>query len=153
MAVCQRYSCETWFSFHWVTYWLVKPSLSLAFGEFCCCQHMGSTSRKWRETKNNPEVISRYALRTASVQTRTIELMSVTQALLICLGVIGRAKKAGIWTCLLWWVKLGWAAGAHRAALSLPLLSRKRGKVRWKNSWVEIMTGRLLTDYHHGQNS
>ena len=55
-------------------------------------------------------------------------------------------------TSVVWWVDLGWLPGAHPAAVSLPLLSRTGGENMMKSLWVEIRTGRTLTNYHHAQN-
>jgi len=41
-----------------------------------------------------------------------------------------------------------------KVALSLPLLSSTEGrKNAMKGSWVEIRTGRSLSNYRHGQNT
>lgn len=103
LAVCHAEisSCETWFSFQWLTYWLVKPSLALALMSTVSVNILSPPQGSPKETKNKLEAIPGSALRTASVQTRTIQVMSVIQALPIYLGSnVVKPKKAGIWTCL-----------------------------------------------------
>ena len=47
---------------------------------------------------------------------------------------------------------LPWCQVPTKAALSLPLLSWTRERNIMKGSWVEIRTGRSLTNYCHWQN-
>jgi len=52
----------------------------------------------------------------------------------------------------LWWIDLGWLAGAHQATPSFPLLHETEENTRQKSSWFVMRKGRSLATYHHGQN-
>ena len=51
-----------------------------------------------------------------------------------------------------WWVDLGWPPGALQATLPVPLLNWTGGKNAMKGLWVEVRTGRSVSNYRHGQN-
>ena len=75
---------------------------------------------------------------------------SMLRLFLFCLAVIILATTEYSCTSVVDWTSL--AAGPAPAALSLPLINRKRGENKIKNSRVEISTERSLNNYHCTQN-
>ena len=69
-----------------MTHLLASEALALALMSIVSANILSPPQGSPKETNNNLEAIPGSALRTASVQTRTIEVMSVIQALLIYLS-------------------------------------------------------------------
>lgn len=74
----------------------MKPSLALALMSIVSANILSPSQGRPKETNNNLEATLGSALRMTSVQTRTIEVMSASQALLIYLSSnVVKPKKQG----------------------------------------------------------